>query len=147
MAFCGREERKSVVLLDGKELPKSDNGNDDSHLDSFTFSPDSRGWAYIGERKGKTYAVISGAEYGPYDYLGEALARDAHICFSPDSRHFAFHATRGSHQYLIVDGVEHEIQGEWLSNSLLRFDSSTKLHGLVMGKEHIFRIEAKIVED
>ena len=134
-----------MVVLDGKELRKSDNGNNDLHMGSFTFSPDSRRWAYIGERKGKTYAVISGAEYGPYDYLREPLARDAYIYFSPDSRHFAFHATRDSQQYLVVDGVEHEIQGQWLSNSLLRFDSPTKSHGLVMGKDHIVRIEAEIV--
>jgi Tol biopolymer transport system component len=146
MAFGGRKAGKSVVVLDGKEFPQSDAGSADLHMDFLAFSPDSKRWAYIARRDGNTYAVISGAEYGPFDYLSEPHARDAYIYFSPDSRHFAFHATRGRQQYLVVDGMEHEIQGEWLSNSLLRFDSSTKLHGLVLGKDNISRIEVEIVE-
>jgi len=152
MAFCGVRDRKSFVVLDGKELPKSEDSGSDVHNDVI-FSPDSNRWAYIGLRDHKHYAVVSGREYGPYDYLSEPLAREAYIYFSPDSRHFAFIATRIrgpkdylGQQFLAVDGVEHEIQGEWLSKSLLRFDSATKLHGLVMGKDRIERVEVELVE-
>jgi hypothetical protein len=152
LAFCGDRDGQTIVILDGKELPMGDDAGFFFHDKQVTFSPDSQRWAYIAQRQRKVYAVISGAEYGPYDFLSEPCARHAYIYFSPDSRHFAFMATRMNgpkdylgRQLLVVDGVEHEIQGEWLSNSLLRFDSPAKLHGLTMGKERLELLEVEIV--
>jgi len=38
------------------------------------------------------------------------------------------------------------VPGEWLTESLLRWDSPTTLHGLVMGEEKLYRLEARIAE-
>jgi Tol biopolymer transport system component len=151
-AFLGRKSGMRLFVIDGQGYSKSDASGRDFHNDYFTFSPDSKRWAYISERDQKQYAIISGAEYGPYDILG-APDEEEYIYFSPDSRHFAFMATRdyyqtnfrGGRQFLVVDGHDYEIQGaSWLTGSVLRFDSATKLHGLIMGKDRISRLELEI---
>jgi glyoxylate utilization-related uncharacterized protein len=153
MAFLGSAYGRSFFIVDGQEHLKSDDPHGgDIRSNDFTFSPDSKRWAYTAQFKDKKFAVVSGANYGPYDYLS-VPDEEAYVYFSPDSHHFAFMATRDSsrtnywgRQYLVVDGLEHMIEGDWLSGSVLRFDSASKLHGLVMGKERIYRLEAQIIE-
>lgn len=153
MAFLAGKYGKTFFIVDGQEHLKSEGPRGDGfRSDEFTFSPDSKRWAYVAQHKDEQYAVVSDLEYGPFDFLS-VPDEEAHIEFSPDSRHFAFMATRDSfrtnywgRQYLVVDGLEHEIQGSWLSEGLLRFDSPTRLHGLVMGKERLSRLEAEILE-
>jgi hypothetical protein len=113
-------------------------------LKPFTFSPDSKQWAYPAHRGRTVRAVVSLKEYGSYDFLGEEDARDEYIYFSPDSRHFAFMATRGNQAYIAVDGAAERVKGEWLPGSRLRFDTDTKLHGLLMDKEKVTLLEIEI---
>jgi hypothetical protein len=155
MAFRGSKNGQSFMVIDGHEYLKSDSPHADIHSDYFTFTPDSERWGYIVQRGDQHYAMISGATYGPYDYLS-VPDEEAYIYFSPDSRHFAFMAARDyirnnyrdGRQYLVVDGRDYEIQGaSWLSGSVLRFDSPTKLHGLIMGTDRIARLEVEIKPD
>jgi Tol biopolymer transport system component len=153
MAFHGRKNAQSYFLVDGEAYLKCDDPYGGTLSSYFTFSPDSKRWGFIAQHKDKKYAVISGVEYGPYYHLG-VPNEDEYIYFSPDSRHFAFIATRQNSpqdyvgkEYLVVDGLEHEIEGRWLSGSFLRFDSATKLHGLVIGKERMTRLEAEILKN
>jgi hypothetical protein len=150
LAFLGSRNGARVFVVDGEDQPRSDDGRSDLHSNEFTFSPDSQRWGFLRRRSGKQYAVISGLEYGPYDWLG-VPDEEEYIYFGPDSRHFAYMAVRGTsrtnywgNQYLVVDGLEYEIQGAWLTGSFLRFDSGTKLHGLVIGEKRIFLLEAQI---
>ncbi len=154
LAFRGSKNGQSFMVIDGRDYLQSDNGHD-IRSDYFTFSPDSQRWGYIAQQGDEHYAVISGATYGPYDYLS-VPDEEAYIYFSPDSRHFAFMANRdysknnyrGGREYLVVDGRDYEIQdASWLSGSVLRFDSPTKLHGLLMGEDRISRLEVEIRPD
>jgi len=153
LAFHGRKNAQSYFVVDGQPYLKSDDRYGGSLSSYFTFSPDSKRWGFISQHKDQKYAVICGVEYGPFYHLG-IPDEEEYIYFSPDSRHFAFIATRQNSprdyvgkEYLVVDGLEHEIDGRWLSGSVLRFDSATKLHGLVMGKERMTRLEAEIVKN
>jgi len=152
MAFLADKQGQSFCIVDGREYLKGDDfmkGN--LYSRDVTFSPDSKRWAYTAEHDGGVYAVISGNEYGPYESIG-AEDGQAYIYFSPDSQHFAFMAARDKNgkgifgrQFLVVDGHEYELQGGWwLFGSVLRFDSPTKLHGLVLGTDHFSRLQAEV---
>lgn len=151
MAFIANKEDRTVLVVDGKENFMSDSPSGDIRSDYFTFSPDSKRLAYIAHHGGGAYVVIDGSEYGPY-YELSPMSEQAYIYFSSDSRHFAFMANHDDKRYtprhhlLVVDGVEHPVPGEWLTESLLRWDSPTALHCLVMGEDKLYRLEARIAE-
>ena len=150
IAFMAHKDDRTVLVVDGKENFMSDSPSGDMRSDYFTFSPDSKRLAYIAHHGGGAYVVIDGAEYGPYHELSP-MDEEAYIYFSSDSRHFTFMANhdderRTRHHLLVVDGVEHPVPGEWLTESLLRWDSPTTLHGLVMGEDKLYRLEARIAE-
>ncbi len=150
-AFLAGRSGAAYYVIDGKPHLKSAKGPSGFRSDYFTFSPDNKSWAYISERDRNHYAVISGLEYGPYDFIGEP-DEEEYIYFSPDSRHFAFMATRDywasnyrGKQFLVVDGRDYALDGaSWLNGSVLRFDSATKLHGLIMNEDRISILEAEI---
>jgi hypothetical protein len=153
-AFLGARSGATYFVVDGKANLKSMNGMGGGfRSDYFTFSPDSERWAYISERERSHYAVISGFEYGPYDFIGEP-DEEEYIYFSPDNRHFAFMATRdywtnnySGRQFLVVDGRDYALDGAtWLNGSVLRFDSPTKLHGLISSADRIAVLEVEIHE-
>lgn len=150
LAFLGRKQGSTFFVIDGQKHLKNEGSDSGGRSDYFTFSPDSQKWAYIAHHDKGMYAVVSGAEFGPYQWLS-VPDEEACVYFSPDSRHFAFMACKGDSdtnnygpQLLVVDGVEHAIPGNWLSCSVLRFDSPTLLHGLVMGQERMYRLEVEI---
>ena len=151
LAFTANKEDRTVLVVDGKENFMSDSPYGDMRSDYFTFSPDNKRLAYIAHHGGGAYVVIDGAEYGPY-YELSPMNEDAYIYFSSDSRHFAFMANHDDerdahrHHLLVVDGVEHPVPGEWLTESLLRWDSPMTLHGLVMGEDKLYRLDARIAE-
>jgi hypothetical protein len=151
MAFIANKEDQTVLVVDGKENFMSDSASGNIRSDYFTFSPDNKRIAYIAHHGGGAYVVVDGAEYGPY-YELSPMSEEAYVYFSSDSRHFAFMANHDDnrdsprHHLLVVDGAEQPISGEWLTESLLRWDSPTSLHGLVMGEDKLYLLEARIRE-
>jgi len=115
-----------------------------------SFSPDGKRWGYflgLGEVHGETEqeetAFVDRKRVGYYG--PDNCAWSKQIIFSPDSLHFAFQAYRGSWRgLLVIDGTEHDIQGEWLANSELVFDSPTHIHGLIMRERRLFRLEVEL---
>jgi hypothetical protein len=149
LALLGKRGLQPVAIIDGKQYPRDDRS--DLRGTFFTFSPNSKRWAYVACHGGKKYWIISEAQYGPYDQLDEPTPYEeafgyepARLFFSPDSRHFAFRITRNHRHFLVVDGFEQPIEGDWFPNSAVVFDTSTKLHFLFMGKENICLVEAEI---
>jgi Tol biopolymer transport system component len=57
--------------------------------------------AYLAERDQKTFIVINGKEWGPYD----ALAEDSPPVFSPDGKRIAFSVRRGEQWLVVTDGA------------------------------------------
>ncbi len=92
-------------------------------------SLDSRRIAYAARRGGKSWLVVDGAEYGPYDSLAQPE-------FSGDSRHVACIAGRDKAAMLVIDGVVDETYRGTLAGDLtISPDSARFAHVIIDGKK------------
>jgi Tol biopolymer transport system component len=124
---------KQFVVVDGVEGKQYDRivpigPDENSHVLSVFFSPDSKRVAYVAEQEGQQFVVVDGIEGRRYDrvvplrlvlpHYMRQLDRSQHFAyppgafesgatvFSPDSRRVAYMAHRGGKQFVVVDEVE-----------------------------------------
>ncbi|MFL6332523.1 MAG: TolB family protein [Pyrinomonadaceae bacterium] len=88
-----------LVVLDGKEGPVFDN----IWSGGLVFSDDGRHFAYTAGRGGKLFAVVDGAEYGPYERVGTPDFRE----YKDRGFVFGFDATRGGRLLFVANGQEY----------------------------------------
>jgi hypothetical protein len=125
------------LVVDGKEtkLPEG------TSVEGIGFSPDGKHWGCIVESEKENIALVDGRKVGAYE---DKISASKAVIFSPDSHHFAFHADRADECLLVLDGEEKVIEGEWLINSQIEFDSPTHLHGLIMRGYEFIRLEIEL---
>ncbi|MBV8858975.1 MAG: PD40 domain-containing protein [Acidobacteria bacterium] len=99
VAQLSKDDRPRRVVLDGAEGAVFDY----VWSGGLGFSEDGRHFAYTAERGGKRFAVVDGAEYGPYDRVGTPAFRE----YKDRGFVFAFDATRGGRQLFVVNGQEY----------------------------------------
>lgn len=106
-AYSAATGDKALVVLDGEEGELFD------QVGGLRFSPDGRFALYVGQREGKSYAVVNTTAYGPYDSIrstnGEKPAEDEVpqlFEISADGSRFGFIASRDGQWYVNVDGQE-----------------------------------------
>lgn len=99
---------KYRVVVDGHESHLYDD------ISSFTFSPDSKHFAFVGKIDGKQCMVIDGRQEKLYDYInycyysvGTAHVSSGDPHFSSDSQHLAYSASINDKMCMIIDGQEH----------------------------------------
>jgi WD40 repeat protein len=112
VACVGKNNGKPAALLDGVLGPGYDQISPYISWDAgvgegspvnpygFTFSPDSRHFAYSARRGRKWLVVLDGVEQAHYDFVGQLL-------FSPDSQHLAYSAMEGEKWFVVLDGARH----------------------------------------
>lgn len=106
-AYAATSGEKSLVVLDGEEGELFD------QVGGLQFSVDGRFALYVGQRAGKSYAVVNTAAYGPYDSIrstnGQLPTEDKLpqlFEISADGSRFGFIASRDGEWFVNVDGKE-----------------------------------------
>jgi hypothetical protein len=139
-----RKESKFYMVMEGRVTPLGD-----APAKAFTFSPDGKHWAMAcGGGKPGLLVLVDGKTIGTYYdlELPSNYDSDSAILFSPDSRHVAFRSVAEDKSCsVVVDGVEQKINGRFLFNTGMIFDSPTHLHGLGLRGEQIFRFEVDLL--
>lgn len=94
-----KDDRPRRVVLDGAEGAVFDY----VWSGALGFSDDGRHFAYTAERGGKLFAVVDGAEYGPYERASTPAFRE----YKDRGFVFGFNATRDGRQLFVVNGQEY----------------------------------------
>lgn len=85
------------IVLDKQEIGEYDSGFD------FTFSLDSKHFAYIVRENDKEFVILDSQKNNEYDFVD-------HFTFSPDSKRFAYTAYKNHEHFIVLDNQEYKIE-------------------------------------
>jgi WD40 repeat protein len=111
------------------------------------FSSDGLSFAYVAEKDGKQFVVVSGFPGSVHEAVEDpSFNRVNSIVFSPDGRHLAYVAEKGGKQFLVISDRElkqqKEIGGyEKISRHAFSPDGKNLLFGVQSGRKLWWKIE------
>ncbi len=101
------------------------------------FSPDSKHFAYSGERESKRYINADSVEGKPYDDI-------YYITYTPDSKRLIYTAEENDKDFVVVDEHNGKKYDDILGQYEIQFDSSSSFHYIARKGNDIYLVEEKL---
>ncbi len=108
---------------------------------NFTFSPDSKHFAYRAvERGGKELVILNGVAHEKY-------SRVSTLTFSPNSKHFAYEAIKKGKKIIVLGGVEQEQKYDAVFMPTFSPDSKQFVYGVRQGTQRFIVLNGTKTEE
>ena len=104
------DQQGSMVVLNGQSLGRY------TSVDSPTFSPDGKSFAYMARRGKETFVVLNGQELDKFDLVED-------LVFSPDGSRLAYNASIGGQSFAVIDNEPSDLY-DWVGKVTFSGDGS-----------------------
>lgn len=104
------DRQGGMVILNGQSLGRY------TSVDSPTFSPDGKSFAYLARRGKETFVVLNGQELDNFDLVED-------LVFSPDGSRLAYNASIGGQSFAVIDNEPSDLY-DWVGKVTFNRDGS-----------------------